>query len=1045
MKKKLFLALIFSGVLFNLNVFGIDIYVSNSGNDVSGNGTLINPYQTLNRAQLAVRAYKANSRRASDINVIIRGGTYYLSSTLQFGAEDSGVSGYKVRYIAYNNETVVISGGVKIPTGLGLWTPDINGIWKVNLSSLNPSNVVFRQLWVDGNKASRSHSGIEITTFPSTGTDRSLYFNTTSLNGIVLSNATHKSDIEIWTHLQWMRNIIKIESIIGSKITTNIETPFWISGSVDSRQRITQIENAYEFVNESGEWFYDKYTKYLYYYPLNNTNPNNSEIIFPVLEKIISATNLSNVEFNGLTFSHATWASWINDHGYSSGQGSIYLKPVGQHNSALSNVEFNGCSNITVKKSFFKHLGSEAICFQYASRNNTIENNTFIDVAGTGIRIGNGYDYEVQNTQYATQYNIITNNTISNVANEYWAHCGIWLGFVNHNQVTYNKLLNLPYTGISSGYPYNAANPPALLGDNTFDNNEITDVMKSLRDGAAIYNHAPNTGQSYIRHNKICDIPADGQEKTGIYLDEGSSNFWVSDNYGNVGWQQVTDGYGASNVSIHFFVPQMSIWCENNNFDGCSNHWINNEKYAPKYSTAAENIGDLGVRFADVNHDGLEDMVYYRWLSSTNIQRGVYLNECGKWGNLLVNSPYCLPYHLYVDGMGDMGVQFVDFDNDGYKDIIYSRYGYTDQCKAFRNTGTGWAYMPNYNSPVPMYADGIGDLGVRFLDVNASIQHRMTFLNNGNGWTQTSNPAYLIPNGIFFSSDGIGDLGVQIVDLNGDNKEDLIYWRVDCEKGALINHGNNSGTGWSLDPNFTPKSPIFQDGKGLLGVKFIDVDHNGFVDMVYNRKSFPIIINGITIISTIIDKAAWLNTGTTWVAGNPDYAPVIPTYIDNFGKDQGVLTVDLNGDGYKDILQGYWRNTRPIWEYNHSNSNLSSQAYLNGSSNFNCVPTLKSKEETSKIDSNIINSNIANNENFNIELYPNPFKDNFSIFLDVNSNNKIQISLYSIMGEFIKTIADKNFEKGSYTIDVNIPLKSGVYFISAKSDNTIQYKKIIKK
>jgi hypothetical protein len=115
---------------------------------------------------------------------------------------------------------------------------------------------------------------------------------------------------------------------------------------------------------------------------------------------------------------------------------------------------------------------------------------------------------------------------------------------------------------------------------------------------------------------------------------------------------------------------------------------------------------------------------------------------------------------------------------------------------------------------------------------------------------------------------------------------------------------------------------------GVLGVKFIDVDHDGYVDMVYNR----------IVTDSRTDKAAWLNKNGTWVAGDPDFAPVIPTYIDydisacnhHVQGDQGVLTVDLNGDGYKDILQGLWLGNN-YNHYMHSNIWVSGQAYLNNS------------------------------------------------------------------------------------------------------------------
>lgn len=1020
--KKSFFSFLLCLTFYNLNVSAIEIFVSNAGNDITGIGTIDKPYLTINQARLIAKNFKATQ----DVNIFIRGGVYYLSSPLAFDSGDSGENGFKVKYCAYNNEVVILSGGQKVPSGY--WLPDKKGIWKADLSAINPSNVVFRQLWVDDNKAQRSQCGIKITSTPVTQSDRNIYFDNTDANGVIISSVTHPEDIEIWTYWQWMANIVKVDAITGTKITTNIETPYYTGyqSTKDKPQNIFDIENAYEFIDVPGEWYYNKYTHYLYYYPLNNKNPNSSEIIFPILEKITTASNLLNVEFNGLTFLHSTW--WIipNNTGYKTGQGSIYITRdnkglFNNQNLSSTTIEFSGCSNICIRNCAFIHLGAEAICFQNTSCNNLIDNNTFTDIAGTAIRIGNGQAYTYTNGTTATKNNIISNNIISNVANEFRSHCGIWLGFVNNNQVIKNKLSDLPYTGISTGYPYNGQE--IQLGANTIEDNEISNVMNKLRDGGAIYNQAPNDiGQSYIRHNKICDVRL-ASDIAGIYLDQGSSNFLVANNYGNIMQNAIFTNFTDGNEINNSF--------NNNVFYGCSDHWINYDKYAPEYHTAAAGIGDLGVRFVDVNHDGLKDMVYYRWISSTNIQRGVYLNECGKWGNRLEDSPFCLPYHLYADGFGDFCVQFVDFDGDGYEDMLYSRAGYPDQCRAYRNTGSGWEYIPQFNPPIAFYQDGIGDLGVRFVDVNhdgfkdivqyrwvnASQQIRRCFLHTNSGWQESFVPNYLLPYTI--TADGIGDLGVRFVDLNHDGYDDMLYWRWNYnQKGAYI----NTGAGWSYAPNYIPNYPTSLDGAGDLGVKFIDVDHDGTKDMVVNRK----------VTSSRQEKLAWLNQGGTWVAANSDYAPIIPTYIDYQGGTQGVLTIDLNGDGFDDILQNYWMQA--------------SQAYLNNSTTFYC-----SNSSALKSSENIIHDNpkevdfIADMDvHFILNFSPNPFKENLKILLEVKNVEKVEVNLYSIGGVLVEEIANNVFEKGSYTLSLHSVLKPGIYLLRAKSNSYLQNKKIIR-
>ena len=85
-----------------------DFYVAEDGND-GWEGTLERPFATLTRAREAVReAKKADPLR--DYVVMVRGGIYQLSETLQLNGEDGGQGAYRVTYVAYPDETPTISG-----------------------------------------------------------------------------------------------------------------------------------------------------------------------------------------------------------------------------------------------------------------------------------------------------------------------------------------------------------------------------------------------------------------------------------------------------------------------------------------------------------------------------------------------------------------------------------------------------------------------------------------------------------------------------------------------------------------------------------------------------------------------------------------------------------------------------------------------------------------------------------------------------------------------------------------------------------------------
>lgn len=80
-------------------------FASPTGSDLNA-GTLDQPFATLQRAQRAAR------NKPGD--VILRGGTYYLSAPLVLSSQDSGSKDAPVAFRNYPGEQAVISGGVRL-------------------------------------------------------------------------------------------------------------------------------------------------------------------------------------------------------------------------------------------------------------------------------------------------------------------------------------------------------------------------------------------------------------------------------------------------------------------------------------------------------------------------------------------------------------------------------------------------------------------------------------------------------------------------------------------------------------------------------------------------------------------------------------------------------------------------------------------------------------------------------------------------------------------------------------------------------------------
>ena len=100
-------------VSLSASAFGAEFFVAPDGNDANpGSGS--KPFATFHRAQQAVRATRKSVPEEA-VTVTFRRGTYHLTQTLEFTAEDSGAAALKpVRYVGENGGEVVISGGRRI-------------------------------------------------------------------------------------------------------------------------------------------------------------------------------------------------------------------------------------------------------------------------------------------------------------------------------------------------------------------------------------------------------------------------------------------------------------------------------------------------------------------------------------------------------------------------------------------------------------------------------------------------------------------------------------------------------------------------------------------------------------------------------------------------------------------------------------------------------------------------------------------------------------------------------------------------------------------
>ncbi len=200
--------------------------------------------------------------------------------------------------------------------------------------------------------------------------------------------------------------------------------------------------------------------------------------------------------------------------------------------------------------------------------------------------------------------------------------------------------------------------------------------------------------------------------------------------------------------------------------------WASNGWTFPGYFVTSSGE-DQGYRLVDVNGDGFIDVLRAKDQSSYES----WVNTGSGWSS---DSNWDVPVYFVNTDHSDRGIRFVDVNGDGLSDLLRSRPGTNT---AWLNTGTGWLQSDVWTPPIPFTKNDNSDEGVRFADVNgdgltdmlqdfansSSWTVRDAWINNGTGWVEQSEwegPEQ-------FTDDG-KNKGRRLADVNGDGLLDIV-------------------------------------------------------------------------------------------------------------------------------------------------------------------------------------------------------------------------------------------------------------------------------
>jgi hypothetical protein len=526
------------------------IYVASDGDDANP-GTFAQPLRTVAKARDLVRA--ENRAMTADITVYLRGGTYPQTSTLTFTNADSGSGGFYVKYMAYPGERPLITGGQPI-TGWKL-SDATNGIYAANAGT-----TAFRQLYVNGVKAIRARSpNLGANNAPNfnktTGADKSTHTVEVASSAVASWNNLTKVELHLMT--AWADNTLRLASVTPSGNNASLRfqspedailfvRPYPGLGASESYY----FENAFEFLDQPGEWYLDESTMMVSYKPRAGEDMATVVAVAPVVEAIMTVKGASTSEpvsylwFQGLAFAHSTYMR-PSQFGFLDAQAGQYnLTAEANNNQTVgrpsAGVSVTNASHIHFEGNMFAQMAATGLDFVSGTHDDVVVGNVFTQIGGNGISVGKFVADET--TEYHVPYNpsdmneICTNETIKNnyivdVTTEFQGACGIACGYPAFIDIEHNEVTQTNFTGISVGYGWTTS--VNAMTNNRINYNHIHHVANMLAGAAGISTQSNQGPASEMQYNYLHDFgqsPWADYAAQGLYLDEGTAGYTVAHN-----------------------------------------------------------------------------------------------------------------------------------------------------------------------------------------------------------------------------------------------------------------------------------------------------------------------------------------------------------------------------------------------------------------------------------------------------------------------------------------------------------------------------------
>jgi hypothetical protein len=569
-------------------VMATEFHVAVNGNDTNP-GTLEKPFATLEHARDAVRQLKkASDQTKETVLVQIHAGTYSLTNSLLLGRDDSGTHESPVIYCGFGKDHAEIIGGKELTSFkpvedsaiLQRLTPSARtNVLQVGLPSLGITD--YGELPFDSFELFYNEKPMTLARWPND--EWTLIATTPSGDkGPTITCSTNRPGTwewspDIWMHgywgQDWADQYLRIDSIGTDGRSINIADPQSKYG-YHSRARY-YIFNVLEELDEPGEWYLDRKTGTLYFWP--PSPPSQGSAVGSILRQpLFLLRDTSFVTISNLTFSSTRGPAVQIIGGTNNLVAWCQVRNVEGAGIVLGNAFRNTSPLLYSSQTYDGNCGFS----------NGVENCDIFDTGFGGLIIGGGNRMTLVAGNDHASRNIITR--FNRIKKTYSPAIHV---FGVGNRVDHNLIYDAPHFAI------------LLNGnDHVIEYNEIRDVCMDTHDAGAIYvgRNLSERGNVF-RYNFLHDIP-----RTGIYLDDFSGGSAV---YGNV-FDQVGMGVRICSGAANHVESNLFVSCDR--AIGFADPVIKTEILSQRLQEVHANRPPYTTRYPELRSFTYDDLIHAR-------------------------------------------------------------------------------------------------------------------------------------------------------------------------------------------------------------------------------------------------------------------------------------------------------------------------------------------------------------------------------------------------------------------------------------------------